>query len=439
MPSTAAENSLCQALDARRDDLVALADTLWRMPELGFHEFRTSAQIASRLEDLGLSVTRNLGVTGMRVDLVSGRAGPTLALLAELDGICLPEHPAAEPETGAVHACGHHAQLTALVGCAAAFVETGLADRFGGNLALIVVPAEEYLDLEYRRDLVRQGRLTHLSGKRELLHLGVFDDIDLSLMIHLVPGRDAMVAESMNGFLLNSVTFRGRAAHAGLAPHEGINALNAAHVAMSALNVQRETFRDRDAIRLHHVITHGGDALNVVPERVCMECKLRARTVDALRDIQSKVMRSLRAGALAVGAGLDVETTTGYLPMINDDGLTEVYSEALSVLASGACLVRGPHRGSSTDMGDLSQIMPALHGCIGGAEGSPHSTSFRIVDPDLALIGNAKMLALCAWTLLRDDAARAREVLKRCPPALTRDQYWRYVREHTGRTSENYA
>src|SRR2546426_1687092 len=148
------------------------------------------------------------------------------------------------------------------------------------------------------------------------LRLGHFDDVDLAMMIHATSRPEdgkAGVPGSNNGCVVKTVRYIGRAAHAGGAPHAGINALHAAQIGLMAINAIRETFKDEDTIRVHPIITHGGSQVNVIPGEVRIETYVRGKTVEAILDANRKVDRALRAGALALGATVEIETLPGYM------------------------------------------------------------------------------------------------------------------------------
>jgi amidohydrolase len=223
--------------------------------------------------------------------------------------------------TGAAHACGHNAQVAGLLGAAMGLVDAGAPDHLAGRVAFFAVPAEEYGDIEWRVAQARAGKLEFLGGKPELLRLGHFDDVALSMMIHTTSRPEdgkAGVPASNNGCIVKTVRYLGRAAHAGGAPHMGINALYAAQIGLMAINALRETFRDEDTIRVHPIITHGGSQVNVIPGEVRIETYVRGRTMEAILDTNKKVDRALRAGALALGAKVEIETLPGYMPMTCD-------------------------------------------------------------------------------------------------------------------------
>jgi amidohydrolase len=257
------------AIDRRAGEIVGLGERIWGQPELGFKETRTAKLVEETLGRLGLAPKSGLALTGVRADARGGAgAGPTFALLGELDGLVVAGHPGADPVTGAAHACGHNAQVAGLLGAAMGLIDGGVLPHLAGTVVFFAVPAEEYGDIEWRVKEARAGRLEFLGGKPELLRLGHFDDVDLSMMIHTTPRpeeRKAGVPTSTNGCVVKTVRYLGRAAHAGGTPHRGINALYAAQIGLMAINAVRETFRDEDTIRVHPIITHGGSQVNVIP------------------------------------------------------------------------------------------------------------------------------------------------------------------------------
>jgi amidohydrolase len=421
-----------EAIDGRAEEIIGLGERIRAHPELGFKEFATARLVEETLGRLGLAPKTGLALTGVRAD-AAGRAGdgPTFALLGELDALVVAGHPEGDPATGAAHACGHNAQVAGLLGAAMGLLGAGALDHLAGRLVFFAVPAEEYGDIEWRVAQVRAGRLEFLGGKPELLRLGHLDDVDLAMMIHTTSRPEdgkAGVPASNNGFVAKTARYVGRAAHAGGAPHMGINALYAAQIGLAAINAVRETFRDEDTIRVHPIITHGGSQVNVIPAEVRLETYIRGRTVEAVVEANARVDRALRAGALALGAKVEIETLPGFLPMFCDATMTR-YFEANAAALFGAEHYRAiGHRTGSTDMGDLSQVMPVLHPYVGGARGTGHAADFAIVDKPLAYVGVAKSLAAMAIDMLADGARGAREVLAAARPRMTRAGYLEFQR-----------
>src|SRR5213083_3691972 len=236
-----------EAVDRRREEIIGLGEQIRRHPELGFKEVKTARLVEETFKKLGLAPRSGLALTGVRAD-VEGRAGagPTFAVLGELDALVVAGHPEGDAETGAAHACGHNAQVAGMLGAAMGLLDARAFDHLAGRVAFFAVPAEEGGDIEWRQEQIQAGRLEFPCGKQELIRLGHFDDVDLAMMIHTNWRREdgkAGVPASNNGRVGKTARFIGRAAHAGGAPHLGINALYAAQVALAGINAVRETFR----------------------------------------------------------------------------------------------------------------------------------------------------------------------------------------------------
>ena len=417
---------VCEAIDRRRDQICRIGERVMANPELGFKEFETAELVSQTMDEFGVLRETGLAITGVK-GVLEGRApGPTVALIGELDSLLVSDHPQANPDTGAAHACGHNAQIAGLMGAMMGMVDAHAADDLAGRVVFFAVPAEEFVEVEYRLNLVKEGKLRFLGGKPELIAHGHFDDVDIALMIHTHSDESmtkAAVSASSNGFVAKMIRFVGKAAHAGGAPHRGVNALNAAQLALSAINAQRETFRDGDAIRVHPVITKGGDLVNVVPAEVRMETYVRGRTAEAILDANAKVDRALRAGAMALGATVEIETVPGYLPLKNDANLQTLFeNNAKASLGEDEFCTVG-HRTGSTDMGDISCLMPALHPYLSGATGPGHSVEWHISDREMGYVEPAKSLASMAIDLLSNRAAEANAVLANYEPEMTKAQY----------------
>lgn len=419
------------AIDARAEELVNLAQTILNNPEPGFREVKTSQLVSSALAEMGIPFRAGLGLTGVRADLLGGSPGPTMALLGELDSLIVNEHPYADAATGAAHACGHHCQIGMLLGAAVGLNQPTVLSELSGRISLIAVPAEEYIEIEYRDSLRRDGKIEFLGGKPELIKLGEFDDVDLAMMVHTTSAVEEgklCISGTNNGTVAKKIQFLGRGSHAGGSPHLGINALNAATLALSAIHYNRETFRDADTVRVHPIITKGGEAVSAVPAEVRMETFVRGKTLEAITDANMKVDRALRAGAMAVGAGVRIQTIPGYMPLAQDGQMNEIFRPIAAQLVGSEGVGHVAHRTGSTDMGDISQIMPAIHPYVGGATGLGHGADYVVHDYQLAVITAAKAMAATVVDLLADGARDGNKVVAEHRPEMTRSEYLKFMR-----------
>ena len=420
-----------EEIDSRADDIIAISKTILNNPEPGFKEINTAKLVAEKLAELDIPFRTGLAITGIRADLLCGSPGPTMALLGELDSLIVNEHPFADPNTGAAHACGHHCQIGMLLGAAMALNQPKILESLSGRIAFIAVPAEEYIEIEYRDELRRKGQLEFLGGKPELIKLGEFDDVDLAMMVHTTSApeeKQLCVSGTNNGTVAKKIQFIGKGSHAGGSPHLGINALNAATLALSAIHFNRETFKDTDTVRVHPIITKGGEAVSAVPADVRMETFVRGKTLEAIKDANSKVDRALRAGAMAVGASVKIETIPGYMPLSQDKNLYDLFTPNATDLVGKENVGSVAHRTGSTDMGDVSQIMPAIHPYVGGATGLGHGATYVVEDYQLSVITAAKSMVATEIDALGEGVAKGGKIVAEHRAEMTRHEYLRLMR-----------
>ncbi len=422
---------VCAAIDRRAQEIIGIGEQIFHQPELGFKEFKAAALVREKFASLGLEFKEGLGITGLRAELPGQSHGFRVAVMGELDAVLCHEHPAADAITGAVHACGHNAQIAAMLGVGFGLADSGAMAELGGDVALLAVPAEEYVEIEYRLKLREQGKVEFLGGKQEFIRLGVFDDVDMTMMCHTssnLPERKVRVGGASNGFIGKMIKYTGKEAHAGGAPHNGVNALNAAMLGMMGIHAQRETFKDADSIRVHPIITKGGDLVNIIPADVRMETYIRGRTMDAILDANVKVNRALQAGAMAVGAEVEITEIPGYLPLMNDPSMSDLFRANMGTLIGADNVSQGQHSAGSTDMGDITYIMPGIHPDIGGVTGRAHARDYCLVDHEMVYINPAKAMAMTVIDLLWQGAEAGRQIKATAKPPMTIPEYlemWR--------------
>lgn len=420
------KSKVCRSIDEHAEKIIEFTKKVEMQPELGYKETKTAAAVAAFLADLGYSCREGLAVTGVKASLKPDGKGPNVAIIGELDAVVCPDSPTADPVSGAAHACGHNLQLGAMLGAALGLKISGVSAELGGNVSFMAVPAEEYVEIAFRQQLREQGKIRYLGGKQELVYRGEFDDVDIAMMIHAdkdSPGPSVNLSESSNGFVGMTIQYVGKEAHAAGAPDQGINALNAAMLGMMGVHALRETFRDQDIVRVHPIITKGGDLVNIVPADVRMETYVRAKTMAAIDATYTKVTRALKAGGDAVGAETRIRTIPGYLPLASCPELNALFGENALQFMPADKVVRSGHFGGSTDMGDISHIIPSVHPFTGGISGNHHTKEFKASDYASACLIPAKLMAMTAIDLLANQAAKALEVKQNFKPLLTKTEY----------------
>ena len=401
---------------------------IWKNPETGYKEYKTSKYMEEKFRSLGYELTMAEGITGFYTVVDTGREGPEVLILGELDSVICPTHPEADPTTGAVHSCGHNAQCAALLGIAAALKEEGVLSALSGRIRLCAVPAEELLEIEYRASLRAEGKIRYYGGKSEFLARGYFDGADLAFMMHTAGNFNAVGGAV--GCLLKTVTYKGLASHAGGCPEQGKNALYAATCGLNAINAVRETFHDEDHTRVHPIITRGGDMVNAIPETVTLESYVRGRSYEAITRENEKVNRALCGAALSLGNNIEIVDYPGYSPLVNCEDLLLLAKEAADAVIpeedfqmSLDSISKG-----STDMGELCCVMPVIHPYVGGARGHGHGNDYEIVDAERACVKSAKWQLALLKLLLENGGARAKEVIASYkPPFASKEEYFAFV------------
>jgi amidohydrolase len=321
-------NHLDQAVDEAFPSLTQLAQRIHDSPELAYQEHKASGWIADEVERAGVPVERGVGgvQTAFRARVGAG-VGPRVAILAEYDAL---------PEIG--HACGHNLIAAGAVG---AFL--ALSRQLGelpGSVELIGTPAEE-------------GG----GGKIKLLRAGVFDGVDVAMMYH--PYDRDILAHPALATKRVTFKFRGSPSHASIAPWDGQSALTACLETFRLVDSQRVHFRD--GVRVHGIVTDGGQAVNVIPERAACIFLLRAPSLSELERVAKIVERCARGAALAAGAEVDVQMHDGYKNMQNNLALARRFGAALESLGRRARETDPSVGAGSTDMGDVSHAVPSIH------------------------------------------------------------------------------
>lgn len=435
------EQKIIDCIEQHREEIIAAGRDIFTHAEMGYKEYRTAQIVADKLRELGIKPQTGLAVTGVKGYLKPQGSGPVVALIGELDALPIPAHPDANPETGASHCCGHNAQIAGLLGAAIALTDPEIMQALDGNIAFMAAPSEEFVDTEFKVGLIQNGTIRYCGGKSELIRIGAFDDIDIAVGHHISPNIPGYLLANgtSNGFVNKVVTFRGKSAHAAGSPHTGVDALNAAMLALHAVDLQRETFQDEDSVRIHSFMPRAGTAINVIAEETCVESSVRAKSIRAMQDASRKYDRSIRAGATGLGCTAEIVTVPGYLPTVPLDDPSLLTGVLQDLSAEGkkrgrdysvSVHDRDFHLSGSTDFGEVSSILPLYQFNTGGYTGELHNSNIRVTDEQLAYVETAKIFALTAYRLLKDGAAAAKKIVAAFTPELTREEYFRFMEEN---------
>ncbi len=365
----------CRVVEAQRGALIELSSCIHSSPELKFEEQRAATWLAEYLEGAGFTVERHAYGLPTAFAARIGSGAPQVAVLCEYDAL-----------PGIGHACGHN--LIAAAGAGAGAALAAVVGETGGRIVILGTPAEE-------------GG----GGKVLMARRGAFEHVAAAMMVH--PAGMDLAGMHVLALSQVEVEYRGRAAHASAAPHRGVNALDALITAYNGIAQLRQHVRSTE--RIHGIITNGGQAPNIVPARAAGIFCIRSATEAALAELKDRVLACFRAGALATGAELELRTLgEDYAEMWTNQPLLDAYAanlqrvgRRLAGAASGAAAIAG-----STDMGNVSKVVPAIHPMIAAAPSSVplHSVEFAHWAATEAghrsVIDGAKVLAMTALDVL---------------------------------------
>jgi amidohydrolase len=376
-------DSVEDAVRRRGGDLVELSHAIHAEPELAFAEHRSCAKTQALVAERGFEITARAGGldTAFRADF--GRGPLVVGVCAEYDAL---------PEIG--HACGHNIIAASAVGTALALAE--VADELGLRVALIGTPAEE------------AG-----GGKALMLEAGVFDDVAAAVMLH--PGPADIAAARSLALSEATVHYRGKESHAAVAPYLGINAADAVTVAQVAVGLLRQQLAPGQLV--HGIVTDGGQAVNVIPGHAALQYAMRAVEFDSLRQLEGRMYACFAAGALATGCEYEIDNPAPpYAELKPDVWLSDVCREEMRRLGRDPVAPEfeaGLPMGS-TDMGNVTQVLPGIHPVIGVEAGGAmvHQRAFTAAasgpSADRAVVEGAIMLARTVVRLAQTPAARDR-------------------------------
>lgn len=366
-----------------KPDILDLSHAIHADPELGGQEFRAVKRVRRVLQRAGFSFDETQPAQPTAFSARFGSGELVVALCVEYDAL---------PAIG--HACGHNVNAASAVGAALALA--AVADQLDITVKVLGTPAEETT-----------------GGKVDLIDEGFFSDVSLAMMAHAA--ATDVVGGSSLAMGMWDVLFEGRPAHAAAAPSEGVNALDALVIAQTAIALARQQLPTGSIVSL--VVTEGGSAVNVIPERARANIEMRAPSIQNLKTIQAKVRRCLEGGAHASGCTLQV-TSSGhaYAELRQDAFLSEAYRDAMT--AKGREVTFSAEPVASTDMGNVSQVVPSIHPMVGyDVRGAAHHTAEfaafgASAGADKAVLDGSFGLAAAACAAAVDPVQRERLLRK---------------------------
>ena len=319
------------SIETQREQLIQLSLNIHDNPELGFKEEKAATWLTGYLEDSGFHIERGIAGLATAFRASYGQNRPRVALLAEYDAL---------PKIG--HGCGHNIIGVSAVGAGVA--SKRLIDSLGGSVAVMGTPGEE-----------------NYGGKIDMVKGGAFKEVDVAMIVH--PDTRNMPTEDALACISLEVEFFGRPAHAAGEPHKGINALDAMILAFTSINALRQHIR-RDA-RIHGIITDGGEAPNIIPGHSAGVFSVRALDNDYLSELKNRVLNCFAGASVASGARLEYRwRDRTYAPMKSNMILAGLFKHNLESLGR-AVEDFDPRSGlGSTDMGNVSQVVPSIHPTI---------------------------------------------------------------------------
>ncbi|HLY06988.1 MAG TPA: M20 family metallopeptidase [Rhizomicrobium sp.] len=370
------------AVDSMRAELLGLSHAIHQEPELALEEFKAAKRLSDAVASHDLPVRREVfGVKTAYASEFGNEKGPVIAVLSEYDAL-----------PGVGHACGHNIIATAGLGAAMALAKLGA--RLPGRVRYLGTPAEE-----------------RIGGKELMAREGAFEGADAAMMIH--PASIDLVAMPCIAVSEVEVTYFGKAAHASAMPYRGLNALDAVVSAYQSIAQLRQHIRQTE--RIHGIITEGGLAANIVPERAACRFYVRARDMHDLARLKKRVQACFEAAALSTGCKLETRWVSDYLDLKSNGPMADAFAKNFEALGRELTPLSSipPGFAGSTDMGNVSHRVPSIHPMIAVAPRDViiHNAEFArwaaSEKGDKAVLDGAKSLAHTALDLMCDDGLMA--------------------------------
>lgn len=404
-----------------KNKIYKLGDLLFKTPELGYKEYKTKEILEKYFKDNGLK-TKNLG-SRTAFSVTIGKGKPHIGLIAELDAIPTLGHPFAnKKDSNAAHSCGHSTQCTIMASSIVALSK----EKLKGKITLFFTPAEEFTDVSFRKQLIKNKEIKYIGGKVNMLVDGFFDDVDLFIHLHTMSSckYDFNVNSTLGGFIHKEIRFLGKASHAAVCPELGINALDAFNDFYLKLNALKNKYPKKDMVRIHGIITEGGQSVNSVPERVVYECYVRSVNPKTLLKLSKEVDAIAHNSAKKIKGKTDIISTNGYLPLIQSSKLNKVINR--NILKYSNNIIYDEVSIAAGDVGDISAFKPIIQFGYSGFKGACHSKELEVIDKNKAYL--LPSLIVCESVIdLLNNPEETNEIIKSYKPRMTYKEYLNYV------------
>lgn len=364
-----------------------IADKIYQNPELGYKELQTKETIMAALKQFNPVIEfEEFSTTGFKTSLGGEGKDLHIAFIAELDAVYAPTHKYADENTGAAHNCGHYTQVAIALALYNYLFQSEVYKKYDFKLSFVFVPAEEYLDLEYREHLMKENTITHYGGKPEAMKLGIFDDIDVGICVHAIGGefekRTVEVNCDLAGFLYKYNKFKGKATHAGFDPFSSKNAYSMSTLFNVALGLSRQQLKDSEQVRINPIVMDSDMSTNVIPNHITVGTDLRSKTVEYMREVAIKLDDAAKGSAQSLQGEVDITTQMGYLPFNQNRYLSEFVMEAFKENDEIDEILNNNAISAAGDIGDLSFMIPCIQVGYSGFTGTIHGDDFIDVDPE---------------------------------------------------------
>lgn len=365
-----------------------ISKDIYMNPELGYKEFRTSKlvkdYIKKHLKDVEF---KDFARTGFKFELPSKeKKDINMAFIVELDAVYAPSHFHACKETGAAHNCGHYSQVGIGLSLLRALIEDGAYEDLDYSISFVFIPAEEYVDLDFREELKQAGEIEYYGGKPEAMRLGIFDEFDFTISTHAMGGdfkeRTIEINSDLAGFLYKKYTFLGEPSHAGFSPFTGVNAYSMSTLFNVGVGLMRQQIDEREMVRINPIVMDSDMSTNVIPNKIKVGTDLRTQSVDYMKEIVGKLDDVAKGSAMSLQGQVEIETEMGYLPFVQDRYLTNFVLESFGDFDEIPALRNNNPISAAGDIGDLSFMMPCMQIGYSGFSGTIHGDDFIEDDPE---------------------------------------------------------